>query len=87
MFDTKEEISELVKKKDDEMLGGIIDTLDQREDAGTMVNIVGAALFDYDLGLVKRLYSKINACSNLRVDQVLMNYFVWGALHFNDREF
>jgi hypothetical protein len=69
------------------MLRGIIDTLDQREDANVMVNIVGAAIFDYDLELLKRLYRTINASTSLEVNQVMMNYFVWGALHFNDQTF
>ena len=55
MITTKEEIHEFVKKNDQSMLKGIIDTLAERED-GAMVNIVGAAIFDYDLELLKRLY-------------------------------
>jgi hypothetical protein len=38
------------------MLKGIIDSLGEREDGDAMVNIVGAAIFDYDLELLKRLY-------------------------------
>jgi len=65
MFHTKEEIAELVQKKDDAMLEGIIDSLEQREDGNEMMKIVGAAVFDYDLGLMKRLYRKINASPDL----------------------
>jgi hypothetical protein len=69
------------------MLEGIIDSLDQREDGKAMVNILGGAIFDYDVQLLKRLYRKINASPSLVVSRVLMNHFVWGALHFNDRSF
>lgn len=69
------------------MLEGIIDSLDQREDGKAMVDILGAVVFDYDLQLLKRLYRQINASPSLVVSQVLMNHFVWGALHFDDRSF